>query len=134
MNLVAISVVAHKGVYVSVVVSVIYGSRMSVVRREMIPMPGRAPDSVCGHVKQMSIDQRGGHEYRTHDVVGTIDIRITDDLDIRIHLGCLSYYGSNVLIDVFCKYSLNQNDVIVTLDSLENSQIVYVTVTVQVEV
>lgn len=83
----------------------------------------------------MNIDGRCCIEHRLYDVIGTVDVRCTDDLDI-----CLC--GSAVLADECCNVleyvrseaSLDDEHVVVAFDRFHDTQIIYVTVIVEVEV
>lgn len=67
----------------------------------------------------MHIDCRGNIEPGLYDVVGTIDERITDDLNITRSLaGDLSNEGSDILIDIGCEDRLDHEYVIASLNGL----------------
>lgn len=78
---VAILVIAHKGVHVCVVVSVIYGSVAPVMAREVIPVPRRQPRSVMCYA-QVGEYKGPCNEYRLNDVLWTKDVRVSNNLDM----------------------------------------------------
>lgn len=66
-------VVSHICVHIGLVMSVMDRCGTPVVRREVIPVPGRVPGPVAGS-HQMCIYYRCGDEYRLYNVACAVDI------------------------------------------------------------
>lgn len=80
-------------------------------------------------------DRRSGNKYRCEVIVRTIDIGRSDDLDIHgPGGGSFSHYCGYVLIKICSKYGLDDKHVGIVLDSLNNAQIIHITIPVEVEV
>jgi hypothetical protein len=79
ITLVAVVVVGHVGIYVSLIVIQINRLGLTIVRREVAMMIGRTPYRVVASTK--SIPQRRTlNEYRTYDIVVSIQVLITYNL------------------------------------------------------
>lgn len=132
----AVAVVAHKRAHVGLVVAEEKRGRVLVVRREVPPVPRRMPDPVVvGEIVEMVEDRRPDHEERIEDVVRAVDERGTDNLYVPL-LGRrgLHHDGGDVLEHVLGQHCLDDEHVVVSLDSLYDAQVVNVAVSVQVEV
>lgn len=103
------------------------GPVVPVVRR--VPAhPVGAPEPI---VDVGAIDING-----LDDVVGAIDVLIADDLHgntlcIRVFL---HENGGYVLIDVLCQHRLNDHEVAAAVSGLDDTQVVHLPVSVEVEV
>ena len=83
----------------------------------------------------MNIDGGSCVEHRLYDVVRTVDVRRADDLNVcRCGAAVLAHEGCHVLINIGCEASLDDEHVVVAFDRFHDTQIIYVTVIVQVEV
>lgn len=79
--------------------------------------------------------QRPRNIYRLNNVLRAKDIRIAYHLYVVVSVGRnLGNYRCYVLIDVCVKYCLNQEYVCIAFNSLENSQVVNISVSVEVKV
>lgn len=83
-ELVAIAVVAHIAVHVSVVMVYVDRSRMPVAGRIISPVPGRTPGLVV-RPEQVSVDDGPHHENRLDDVGRAVDVGRAYDLHVA---GC----------------------------------------------
>ena len=105
------------------------------ISRVIVPIPRRIPYGPIGSPEPI-INNRTSDIYRLDYVVGSIHILITDYLNR--HLLCtLIFFNKHaryILIDVFCKYSLQNNKVSVTICSFNYAYIVNITISVQIEV
>ena len=80
-------------------------------------------------------DQRPCIEDRLDDELRTVDIRCTDHLDMVIGVTwSLCYESRYILVDIFSENSLDKEYMRVSLEGLENAQIIDISVTVEVEV
>lgn len=70
------------------------------------------------------------------DVVGAIDVLVTDDL--HCNALCLRVFlyidRSNILIDVLCQHGLDDHEVACVVGSLDDTEVVHLSVAVEVEV
>lgn len=134
VELVAVVVVQHICIDICMIVIHVDGSRTPVVRRIVSPIPGRSPAMIAGPDHMRKYDGPcviNGLD----DVVCTIDVRSTDNLNIIIRAGGnFGNDGRYVLIDVECKYGLYHEDVCEAVFLLENAEIINITVAVEVEV
>lgn len=131
---VAVVVVRHKRVHVSVVVADVYGHRTFVVDRVAVPIPGRTPGTVCV-CEQMRKDKGSGVIYRLHIVAGAVDVRIAYNLDIRLRrAGNFRNQSGNILIDVSSEHCLDYKNVVVALYGLKHTEVVHIAVSVEVQV
>lgn len=125
---------SHIGPDICLIVVEEYGPGMSVMRREVVPVPRGYPDDV-GVPSDDLEDRRSCVELRPDDVVGTIDVRCTDDL--KIVVVCALGLGDDcrdILEHVVCKHSLDKEQVVVPVDGLQYAEVVDPAVSVEVEV
>ena len=74
-------------------------------------------------------------EHRLYDVVGTVDVRMADDLHVRLgSAAVLADEGCHVLEYVGCEACLDDEHVVVAFDCFHDAKVIYVTVIVEVEV
>lgn len=131
---VAVLMTVHKGAHISLIVTEVQRCGTLVERREVIPVPGRPPGRVAGSVEVVE-DRGPGHEYRIEVIIGTIDIRCSDDLDIyRLGSRGFCHDCGDVLIEICPKHCLDDKHVGVVLDSLDNPQVINIAVSVQVQI
>lgn len=132
---VAIAVIAHICIHISVIVTDIYRYRMPVVRREMSPIPGGMPGSITRPDK-VRIYGRNSDKYGLNDIIGAIDIGSTYNLDTGIGVDCgyLRNEGGYVLIHIVGEDCLDDKDVSVALNRLYNPQIIDIPVTVEIQI
>ena len=130
---VAEMVVMHILLYISLVVAQVHGFRVLVVGREMTMAVGGNPGCITG-VVEVGPDSGALYPYRTYDILGTIDIRIADDLYVEVGSTCLGHEGSYVLVDISGQACLDQVDVAIALYGLQHTQIVHVAVAVEIQV
>lgn len=97
------------------------------------PIPGRSPAYPVVSPEPV-INNRTIDIYRFDHVVATIDELITDNLH-HYFLGSLFYqYSGHILIDVLRQNGLDNNQVVVAVLDLHYSEVVYLSVAVQVQV
>lgn len=134
VHLVTIMVVGHECVHISLIVIQIHRGRMAVVGREIIPVPGRMPWNVCG-TAEVGEYGRACDEYRTHIIMRAINERSSYYFKmVCSQVGVLDNKRGDILENVSSKHCLNDKKVIVPLVSLNDTEIIYVSVTVEVKV
>lgn len=107
---------------------------MSVVRREIIPMPRRNPGSVAASVEMVE-DWRPVHENRSDDIIGSVDKRRTDYL----HICCsacrsLADKSSNILIHIRTNNSLDKEYMVESVYCFQDAEIIHKTVSIQIQI
>ncbi len=132
---VTVLVMAHERVHIRVIVVQMNRHRTLVVRRIMVPVPGRVPRSV-GRPQQMRVNRRSRDENRLYDVAVAVDVGRTYDLHMAgsVDSGNLSHYSGHILIDVGSQDCLDEEHMSVVLDHFEDSEIIHISVAVEVEV
>ena len=131
--MVAIVVVMHISLDISLIVAYIHRLRILVIGRIITVVVRGSPRRIARAI-QMSPNTRSLYPYRTYDICGTIDIRITDNLNIQIRCAGFCYERSNVLVDICGQTCLDQIHMTISLHRLQHTQIIYPTVTIQVQV
>lgn len=98
------------------------------------PIPRRIPCVPCGRPKPI-VDDRTVDIYGFDDIVGTIYILIADDLNRNL-IRCifLYVYRGDILVDIFCQDSLQDDHTLVALAYLYYADIIHVTIAIEVEV
>ena len=129
---VAVSVVGDVRVYIRLIMTQINRSRSVVVMRIIVPIVRRTPWIVMRH-SPTSEHRRRAYKHRTNVVVGTIDVRSADNLHIRSRVTHLYCQSSHILEDIVRQHSLDDNHVVKTVHSLNNAQIINISVTVKVK-
>lgn len=132
LTMIAVLVVCDIRVHIRLIMTQIHRSRPMVVVGIVVPIIRRTP-GVVTRSPPMRKHRRSAHKNRTNIVVHTIDIRRADDLHVRRSITHLCGQCGHVLEDVRCQHSLNNHYVIVALDSLYNTQIINISVAVQVQ-
>ena len=84
---------------------------------------------------EVNINGRCCIEHGLYDVVGAVDVRCTYNLNVCLcGAAVLAYECCYVLEHVGCEASLDHEHVIVAFNRLHDTQVIYVTVIVEVEV
>lgn len=131
---VAVMMRRHISLHIRLIVRDNNRSRMTVICRIMVPVPRRRPRTIFLH-QEMAEDLRRHNISRFHNIVRTVDIRRTDNLYIGLSNGRhLCHHRSHILIDISRQYGLNKEHVRIAVHGLQHAQIIYITVTVQVQV
>ena len=133
-ELVAVAVVAHICVHICLIMAQVQRGGMPVAGREMAPIPGRPPWRVdCK--PQMDENGRCGYHDGFDYETGAVKEFRADDLYVAVACdGNFRHYGCHVLIDIRCKDGLDHEHVGTVFDSFQDSQVIYITVVVQVQV
>lgn len=98
------------------------------------PIPRRTPCVPCGRPKPI-VDNRTVDIYGFDDIVGTIYILIADDLNRNLVVGIFLYvYRGDILVDIFCQDSLQDDHTLRAFAYLYYADIIYVSVAIEVEV
>ena len=129
LAVVAVSVVGDVRVNIRLIMTQIHRSRSVVVMRIIVPVVRRTP-RVVTRTPPVREHRRSTYKHRANVVVGAIDERSTDNLNIRRSVTHLCCQCCHVLENVLCQYSLNNNHVVITLYNLHNTQIVNISVAV----
>lgn len=133
MHGVAIVVMFHIGRHVCLIMPEMIRRMVSVVTREMLPIVWRTPVCVCRTAETVK-QRRTFIIYRLDNVVRAVDVRSTDHLHIRRCITHLYHQRSYILIDISCQHSLNEQHMRMTFKGFQHTQVVDITVAVQVEV
>lgn len=132
--LVAEGVASHVGPDIRLIVVQEYGLGMMIVRREVAPVPRGAPRMVDVDPDVFK-DRRSGVEFGPYDKVGAVDIGGAYHFEVVVVCAVdFGDEGGDILEDVVSKDSLDQEEMIVSVDGLQYAEIVDITVTVEVEV
>lgn len=84
---------------------------------------------------EMDEDCRCRIEHGLNDEIGAVDVRCADDLDISLGRAIvLTYESCNILIDIGSKNGLDHEYMVPALDCFHDTQIIHVTVIVQIKV
>ena len=129
---VAVLVVSDVRVHISLIMTQVNRSRLVIVMRIIVPIVRRTPWIVMRH-SPTSEHRRRAYKHRTNVVVGTIDVRSADNLHIRCRVTHLYRQSSHVLEDIMRQYCLDNNHVVKTVHSLNNAQIINISVSVKVK-
>lgn len=132
LAVVAVFVIADIRVHICLIMTQIHRSRLVVVVRIVVPVIRRTP-GVVTRSPPVREHRRSAHKNRTNVVVGSIHIRRTDNLHVRRSVTHLHGQRSHILEDVLRQHSLNNDDVVVAVDSLHNTQIINISVAVEVQ-
>ena len=134
IEVVAVAVIADVCPDVSLVMTQIKRSGMSVMGREMIPVPGRVPGYIR-RSQQTGENQRPGIKDRLNDIVGPVYVRRTYNLYAGIAVsGDFSNERGDILIDVGGEDRLDKEHVGTPVHGLNDAQIINITVPVQIQV
>ena len=132
LAVVAVAVIGDIGIHIRLIMAQINRSRSVVVMGVVVPVIGRTP-RVVTRSSPVRKDRRCAHKDGANIVVDAIDIGRTDDLHIRRSVTHLCGQRGYILEDVRCQHSLDNDDVVVTVDSLHNTQIINISVAVEVQ-
>ena len=102
--------------------------------RVISPVPGRMPCVPC-IAPEPIIDHRTIDIYGFDDIVRTIDVLVAYYLNgylvIRIFL---NIYRSHILVDIRCKNGLENHEAFVAGTGLDHTQVVHLSVTVEIQI
>ena len=134
LHLAAIAVSSHICVYIRLIMIQEKRSGMLVVGREVVPVPGGAPGLVTGPSEVVE-NGRPCNEHRSYEIVGAEDVRRAYYFHVIAGvIGLLGHQSGYVLENIVSEAGLDEEYVIVAFHGLKNSQIIYVTVPVEVQV
>ena len=128
----AILVVVHICVHVCLIVTQILRCRLRVVRGQITPVIRRLPCHIA-RTTEHRVQGRVSYKHRLNNIVRAIYVRVTYNLKIRSGTH-LHRYGGYVLEHVVCQHRLYNKHVVVRVHHLHHTQIVYVSVVVEVKV
>ena len=132
LTAVAIPVVGDIRVHIRLIVAQINRCRLMIVVRVIIPIIRRTPWMIMRH-SPTGKHGRSTHKNGANIVVGAVDIRCTDDLHIRSGITHLCRQGGYVLENVLRQHCLDNHHVIVAVYSLHNTQIINISIAIQVQ-
>ncbi len=133
MHGVAVVVVLHIRVHVRLIMTEVIRSMMAVVMREVIPVVRRTPMAVVRTSPAVE-HRRTFVEHRFDDIVHTVDIRRTDNLNVRRRVPHLHNERCHILVDVGSQHGLDKQHMVMAVNGLKHTQVVDVPVVVEVEV
>jgi len=134
VNLTAIYICYHIVVHVSLITVDYQWGLMSVSVRITAPSVRRGPTLVIMAGK-MGKDEWPGTENRTDHIVVAINVRIPDDLYSPAGPGRVFHnYRSYILVSVIAKHGLNKKNVDSMLSGFNDSQIIDISIPVQVQI
>lgn len=104
------------------------------IGRPISPIPWRYP-ACPNRCPEPIINQRAIDVMRLYDIRFAVDVGITYDLNRRVSGFILLYIDTgDILVDILCQNSLNQNQVSAIAFHLHNTQVIYIAVTIQVQI
>jgi hypothetical protein len=130
---VAVVVIVHVRIDIRLIVIQINRLQILIVRREMAVVVRREPWVVVRTAKHCP-QRRTLYKDRTYYVVVTIDIAITDNLYIETIGTPLSNQRSHILEYRWSQASLNKEHVAIALISLQNTQIIDISIAIKIKV
>ncbi len=84
---------------------------------------------------QVNIDSRCCVEHGLYDVVGAVDVRCTDYLNVCLcGTAELTYESCNILVNVPCENGLDKEHVVHAFNGLKDAEIIDISVSIEVEV
>ena len=87
------------------------------------------------HRSQAAVDRWSHEEYRPDNIIGTVDVRRTDDLNVwRSVRRQFGNERSNILIDIGCQNSLDKEHMVIPLNGFKNPEIIHISVIVKVQI
>ena len=90
---------------------------------------------MCVHRTAETVKQRRAFvEHRLKDISRSVDIRRTDNLNVRRRETHLNYKRGYVLIDVSRQYGLDEQHMGATVKRLKHTKVIDVPVVVEVEI
>ncbi len=102
---------------------------MLMIRGVMIPTVRRGPDPVV-HAP-LGVDDGTAHKGRLDDVIGTVEIRIADNLGVVV---ILNHYRRHVLCGIKGIHVLYDDEVRTAVDLLDHTEIIHIAVPVEVKI
>ncbi len=130
----AIMVINHIRGYILLIVCDINRSGTFVACWEIPPIIRRTPRFVINDYQAVE-DIRRCHIRRLNDIFGSVYIRVTYYLYVRArNRRNFGNKGSNILIDISRQDCLDKEHVCITLHRFQYAQVIYITITVQVQV
>lgn len=133
-DLAAIAVILHIHIHITHIVGLVLRCTLDIACRIVIPIIRRTPRRIV-IATQRRVDHRCTNNHRLDDIIGTIEIRRTDHLDIaRTRHRYLRRQGSNILEVVGTQHRLDIIDMSITRYRLQHTQIINETITIEVEV
>ena len=129
----AVMMVRHIGIDISLIVIQIHRLRTCVVRGEIAVIIRRHPNDIA----RVSVElphRRAFDEDRTNDIVIAVEPAVADHLHIERVRTTLGDERSHILEDRRSQTSLNKQRMVAAAIGLDDTQVVDPTVTVQVEV
>ena len=103
--------------------------------RVVTPVPRRSP-ACPERIPEPVVDIRTVDIYRFDDVIGTIDVLITDNLctDLSCCFILLHVDGCHILEHILSQYGLDNNQVLIVGRRLNYPQVIHYSVTVQIKI
>lgn len=133
IHMVAVVVILQERAHVRLIVAQVIRRVVSVVVGEMIPVVRRTPVGIRRTAETVE-QRRALVEHRLDDIARTIDVRRTNDLNIRCAVAHLHNERSYVLIDISRQHRLDEQYVSTALQGLKHAKVVNIAVVVEVEV
>ena len=131
--MVAVMMIGDIGSDIRLIVRQINRFRTRVVRGIIVIVIGRNPRTI-GRTTIVIPHRRTLHESRTHDIIRSIEIAITNHLDRQRIRTTLRDDRSHILEDRRSETSLNEQGMVITLVGLDNTQIINPSVVIEVEI
>ena len=129
----AVMMVRHVGAHIRLIVVQVHRFGFRVIRWEIAIVIRRRPNGVVRMTEHIP-HRRAFDKYRTNNVVIAVQIAITDHLYIQRICLAFSYQSSYILEYTRSQACLDEERVVITAMSLNNTQIVNPSVAVEVEV
>ena len=127
-------VVVYIYVYARIIVVAVYRRVSVVCRRKMVPIVWRVPDFYV-RCPEMAVYGRTACKYGREAVVCAVDEVVADKLYAHVAGAApLDYYACNVLIEILAEHCLQQNHAGIVVRGFHHTQIVNISVTVEIEV
>ena len=131
--LVAIMMVRHVRAHIRLIVVQIDGFRLLVVTGPITIVIRRGPSGISRTTEHIP-QRRTLDEYRTHDIVRSVQPAVADHLHIQGVRAMLRDEGRYILIERMTETCLNEESMVHTAMGLNHTQIVDPAVTIEVEV
>ncbi len=133
-NLMAVMVINHIGCNILLIVRDINRSRMLVASGEMPPIIRRFPRLVINHYQAVE-DIRCRHISRLYDIFRSVDKWVTYNLHVSArNERHFCHQRGYILIYIRCQNGLNQEYVRISLHGFQDTQIINISVAVQIKV
>ena len=129
----AIMVIVHVGVHVSLVMVEVERFRALVITGPVVVVIRRNPNCVVRPSVNIP-HRRAFDKHRSYHIIVAIQIAVTDNLDVQSVRTPLGYQCCHVLEDARRQTILYQECMVITLPNLYNTQIINVSVTIEVQV